>query len=363
MRTLRVSLRAAVTTLVAILLSGFLVPGAWGAPDDLEFSWELTPTGSAARLRGLDALGPNVAWASGSEGTVLRTTDGGATWDSVGPPGTEALQFRDIEAFDDMTASILSIGVGPDSRIYKTVDGGATWTLTFQNEEDAAFYDCMAFFDRRHGLALSDPVDGKFRIVATDDGGDSWHIVPDAGMPPALEGEFAFAASGTCLIAGPGRNAWFATGGGAEARVFHSTDRGMTWSVTSTPIPSSPSAGIFSVAFATVNHGLAVGGDFLAEDVAVDALALSSDGGASWELVPDDVAPGGYRSGSAWIPGLSRTAIVVGPSGSDVSVDGGRTWSLFDDGSFDSVDCGQRGGCWASGEAGRVARLVVERAP
>ena len=55
---------------------------------------------STARLRGLSAVSERTAWASGSAGTVLRTTDKGATWQSVGPPGTSALQFRDIEAFD-----------------------------------------------------------------------------------------------------------------------------------------------------------------------------------------------------------------------------------------------------------------------
>ena len=127
-----------------------------------------------------------MVWASGSVGTVLRTTNRGATWQSVGPPGTSTLQFRDIEAFDAQNAVILSIGTGTDSRIYVTSNGGATWTQTFTNAEPAAFYDCMTFFDRRHGLALSDPVDGKFRILATDDGGLSWHIVDGrhaAGAP------------------------------------------------------------------------------------------------------------------------------------------------------------------------------------
>ena len=104
---------------------------------------------------------------------------------------------------------ILSIGTGTDSRIYVTSDGGASWDLTFQNDDPNAFYDCMAFFDRKNGLALSDPVDGEFRILATNDGGQSWDVV-DADMPPALPGEFAFAASGQCLVAFGGRHAWFA---------------------------------------------------------------------------------------------------------------------------------------------------------
>src|SRR6185312_10192171 len=106
-----------------------------------------------------------------------------------------------------------------------------SWTSAFVNQDANAFYDCMTFLDRRHGLALSDPVDGKFRILATGDGGRSWRVLPSAGMPAALTGEFAFAASGTCLVSAGGK-AFFATGGGAAARVFTSRDGGLRWSVT-----------------------------------------------------------------------------------------------------------------------------------
>ena len=337
---------------LTIALAGVLLATAQaGAPT---FEWQLTPTGSAARLRGLSAVSKNVAWASGSLGTVLRTVDGGDTWQSVGPPGTSALQFRDIEAFDANRAVILSIGTGTDSRIYTTSDGGANWDLAFQNEDPNAFYDCMAFFDSKNGLALSDPVDGFFRILATSDGGASWDVV-DADMPAALAGEFAFAASGQCLVAFGGKHAWIGTGGGAESRVFRTTDRGLTWDVSTTPIPSGPTAGIYALAMRSPRHGFAVGNDFLVPDSNPDNLALTGDGGVNWALA--DEVPGEYRSGATWVNG--RIAIVVGPTGSHVSLDMGLTWQPFDDGSFDTVDCATPVACWASGEQGRVAYLVM----
>ena len=319
------------------------------------YSWHLTPTGSDARLRGLAAVSSDVAWASGSAGTVLRTTDRGATWSQVGPPGTQDLQFRDIEAFDANRAVILSIGSTTDAfRIYVTSDGGRTWALTFVNTDPNAFYDCMTFFDEKRGLALSDPPDGqKFRIIATNDGGRSWHVVDPAGMPPALPGEFAFAASGQCLTS-KAHTAWFGTGGGAQARVFRSGDRGQTWTVSPTPIASGPTSGIFALAFKDENHGLAVGGDFLAPTASPDNFAKTGDSGRSWALVPG--APAEYRSGATWVDG--HTALAVGPSGSDVSTDHGTTWTRFDSGSFDTVDCATPNACWASGEQGRVAYLV-----
>jgi photosystem II stability/assembly factor-like uncharacterized protein len=343
--------RRRLTYALAVAAAAAVTTGAGAAVRG--YDWELTQTGSTARLRGLSAVSDDVAWTSGSLGTVLRTANGGAGWQDVSPPGASALQFRDIEAFDEDHAVILSIGTGTDSRIYVTADGGATWALTFTNNDPNAFYDCLTFFDQKRGLALSDPVDGRFRILATEDGGLTWQVV-DADMPPALAGEFAFAASGQCLVSDHGHSAWFATGGGAEARVFRSPDRGRTWTVSSTPIPSGPSAGIFALAFRGQEHGLAVGGDFAAPTNAPDGAVLSEDGGATWTLAAAE--PGEYRSGVAWVDG--HTAIAVGPSGSDVSTDGGATWSRFDDGSFDTVDCARPNACWASGESGRVAVLV-----
>ena len=341
---------------VAVLIAVFSLVAtsmAVASSGNRDYGWELTPTGSAARLRGLSAVSERVAWTSGSVGTVLRTTNKGATWQSVGPPGTATLQFRDIEAFDRDTAVILSIGAGTDSRIYRTTNGGQTWTLVFQNTEPTAFYDCMAWFDKHRGLALSDPVNGRFRILATTDGGRSWHVV-DADMPPALPLEFAFAASGQCITTAGGRDVWFGTGGDAVARVFHSGDRGQTWTVANTPVRSGPSAGIFALAFRDPRHGLAAGGDFFLETASPDAHALSNDGGASWSLATG--APDEYRSGAHWVTG--RDAIIVGPSGSDVTFDAGRTWQGFDDGSFDTVDCAGGYACWASGASGRVAFLT-----
>ena len=83
--------------------------------------WTPLSTGVAARLRGVSAVSDRVAWASGTNGTVLRTTDGGTTWSKLTVPGSEKLDFRDIDAVDDRTAYVLSIGSGELSRIYKTV--------------------------------------------------------------------------------------------------------------------------------------------------------------------------------------------------------------------------------------------------
>ncbi|KAI8631804.1 oxidoreductase [Xylariaceae sp. FL1651] len=323
-----------------------------------KLSWKLLNTGSQAQFRGLAPVSERIAWVSGTNGTVLRSTDGGKTWASVGPSLSAedaGLEFRDIEAWSADKAVILSIGEGTDSRIYLTKDGGASWTESFTNGETTAFYDCVAFASPDYGMAMSDPVDGKFRLIETLDGGETWRIVDSSGMVPALDGEFGFAASGTCIATTAGR--WYLASGGTDpGRIFRSTN-GHQWHVSNSSIAGGAAAGVFSVQFRDTNHGIAVGGDYEAPTGAVNNAAWSADGGVTWALATS--FPGGYRSGSSWVPGKCGMAIAVGPTGSDFTLDSGRTWHGFDNGTFDSVECLEGNVCWASGQNGRVARILL----
>jgi photosystem II stability/assembly factor-like uncharacterized protein len=326
------------------------------------YAWHDTATGTTAHFRGLSAESATTAWVSGytptdpAVGVVMRTTDGGATWQDVSPPGAVGLQFRDIEAFDASTAVAMSIGDNPtDFRMYVTHDGGQSWDITFVNAEPKAFYDCMTFFNSKRGLAISDPPDDvHFRVIATDDGGMSWHVT-GLQMPDAA-GAYGFAASGQCLTSDHGHRAWFGTGG-SEASVFRSNDRGVSWTKAPTPMLFGTFAGISGIAFNGQQRGIAVGGDFTLPTASPDSFARSFDGGSTWSLVPG--APSDYRTGITWVHG--HTAIAVGLSGSDVSSNFGATWTRFDDGSLDTVDCANPTACWASGANGRVAYLVRTR--
>ena len=320
-------------------------------------SWTLLPISNSNRFRGLAPISSSTAYVAGTNATVLRTTNGGKIWTDVTPAlsvnETLALQFRDIHAFNRHHAVALTIGEGDLSRIYSTHDGGASWTATFTNTDPAAFYDCIAFANATYGLALSDPVDGAFRLLETHDAGDSWRVVDDANVPPALAGESAFAASGTCIEAAAGR--WYvASGGVSPGRIYRSSDA-KSWNVTSSTLSGSAASGVFSVRFRDAKHGVAVGGDFEHPDATNGTIAAwSDDGGATWQ--PACTPPGGYRSGAAWLSRKGKGVVVaVGPTGSDVSVDGGKNWRTFSNASLDAVEC-VKGACWASG-VGIVAKL------
>src|SRR6266850_606363 len=258
-------------------------------------------------LRGISVVSPSIVWASGTRGTYLRTADGGATWEVGHVPDAESLDFRDVQAFSADTAFLLAAGPGEQSRIYKTTDGGKTWTLQFTNKDPKGFFDCMAFWDKDHGIAVGDPVNGEFQLIKTENGKD-WKPVPAANLPSAIEGEGAFAASGTCIAVEGKKNVWFVTGGSA-ARVFRSQDAGETWSVAETPIVhGTASAGIFSVAFRDQKHGVIAGGDYKEPNKDVASVAITSDGGKSWKM--SRLTPQHYFSAISFLPSERRVVAV-----------------------------------------------------
>ncbi|KAI4935929.1 hypothetical protein J4E85_001256 [Alternaria conjuncta] len=299
-------------------------------------SWTLTPTNSTQQFRGLSPVDEKVLWVSGTSGTILRTSNSGRTWVDVSPQfvseNASDFQFRDIQAFSKKNAVALSIGEGNLSRIYKTDNGEG------------------------HGVAMSDPVDGKFRLLETWDGGAHWSIVSNKTMPPALDGEFGFAASGTCIEAAAGR--WYIASGGVDpGRIFYTTSDSVShgWQVANSSISGGAAAGVFSVRFRDTRHGIAVGGDYEQPTASNNTASWSNDGGVSWRKA--DSFPRGYRSGVSWVPGRRQTAVAVGTSGSDVTIDGGRNWVPIGNGTFDAVECVESDVCWASGSGGRVAKL------
>jgi mannobiose 2-epimerase len=327
--------------------------------------WSTLSTGTESRLRGLCVVSDKVVWASGANGTVVRTVDGGTHWTTAVIPDATDLDFRDVHAFDDQRAFLLSIGKGENSRIYQTVDGGASWNIRFHNRDPKVFLDAIEFWDAGHGIAVGDPVDGRFTILTTEDGGASWSKPPQAEMPAALAGEGAFAASGTCLVVQGNRNAWFGTGGADVGRVFRSTDGGRTWTVHPTPIPAgNASSGIFSLAFWTASAGVAVGGDYKRPELAARIVATTSDGGRLWTC-PEGHGPGGFRSAVVSAQASSRPALIppvliaVGPTGSDLSTDGGIRWAPLGNSGFHAAgSAGSTAGCFAAGEGGTIARFT-----
>ena len=333
--------------------------------------WIKQNVNTTASFRGLSVVNEKIVWASGTGGTVIRTVDGGKTWDVMTVPGAEKLDFRDIEAFDANTAYILSIGNGESSRIYKTVDGGKTWQPEFTNDNQKAFFDAIACFDRETCFAMSDPVDGKFVLIKRSPGVNSrigirtpkWLPLDNSALN-AKQGEAAFAASGTCLIT-QGKSNLFLVTGGSAARVFRSTDRGVTWSVAETQIVrGTTGSGIFSIAMYDGRNGVIVGGNYEKPDESESNLGFTSDGGQSWR---SGSGLTGYRSGVAYVDlehqfgkySDEGMLIAVGTNGTDLSIDLGKTWKSLGKDSCNSVQAKGKSAVWAVGPNGFVGVLPI----
>jgi photosystem II stability/assembly factor-like uncharacterized protein len=343
-----------VTAVVAATALSVSMAGAAIAAAPQPPSWHLVASAGAATFRSIAPVSRSTVWLGSDSGTVVRTTDGGRAWADVSPSDTAGLHVRAINAWDARHAVAMTAGPGRASRVYLTSNGGGSWVMTFQAQNPSAFFDDMAFADAQHGLIVGDPIDGKFHVLRTSDGGAHWITLPRSGMPPAQPDEYGFADSGT-TVSYLGHDAWFGSGG-SVSRVWHSADDGLTWDVTPVPIQhGSPNgtAGVYGLAFRTRYSALVVGGNFLVPNRTSGVAARLVDG--IWRSPADP--PGGTRFAAAWIPASPATAISVGINGSDVTIDGGRVWTQFDDRAFNTVGCAPDGGCWAGGNTGDVAKL------
>lgn len=344
----RAAPRALVTLITLAFASGTLATA-------LAAQWTSLPSTTTASLRGLSVVDGRTVWASGTKGTVVRTTDGGATWAVHAVAGAEAFDLRSIHALNARDAVVAST----NGRIYRTNDGGATWMLEYQASDTTVFLDAIDFWDGQHGMALGDPMQGRFFLLLTRDGGDTWHEPPLDQRPVASPGEAAFAASGSSLLlqgSADSMVAWIGTGGGA-ARVHRSVAKGTSWIAYDTPIrQGGASEGIFSLAALPGGGFVAVGGHYAQNDSTRANAAMSRDG-VRWQLITPR-GPRGYRSGVAFarVNG-AIVGIAVGPGGSDISRDAGVRWAAFDTAGYHAVRASPDGIFYASGSGGRLARF------
>ena len=318
--------------------------------------WPVQHTGPDVELRGIAVRDESHAWASGAKGTLLRTKDGQG-WEGLSVPAAEDLDFRDMEAPSAGAVVLMSAGPGDKSKIFVSADGGDHWKLAHTNPDEKGFYDAIAFFDEKVGLVVGDPVGGRFVVRRTEDAGATWSDVAGQEMPPALEGEGAFAASGTCLTALDGRSdAWFVTGGARASRVFHTADRGKTWTVAESPVKAAnASSGLFSVAFVDPMAGFVVGGDYKQPTLAALNGARTEDGGKTWIAAP--IGESGFYSAVRGVPLTNGELVAVGPPGSARSTDLGRTWKKIDDTPLNAAAfAGPRAG-WGAGPKGTIVRI------
>jgi photosystem II stability/assembly factor-like uncharacterized protein len=293
---------------------------------------EILQQGNPTSIRGLSVVDDKTAWVSGSNGTIAITNDGGKTWNWMQVKGFEKADFRDIEAFSAKKAIIMSSGM--PALILKTIDGGNNWQVKYRNNDSTYFFDAMDFSDEEYGYILGDPINGKFLLMQTKNNGDTWE--PFKYMPDAFPGEAAFAASGTCLRVDSQNNINIVTGGSQSRWLILIDDKLVPGQWISSDLPlvhGKSSQGAFSLA--DEDGSIVVGGDYQRDrlnDSVATYFFYTNQEHAKGKFMLANKPPSGFQS---CVEHISRnTLLSTGTSGSNITTNGGQTWTKLDDTSF-----------------------------
>jgi len=308
--------------------------------------WTEYPTGQPAASTGINSMSivdANVTWLSMACGTTgcttirrySKTTDGGLTWSTgvidLGASST-SLQVSNIHG---VSADVAYVSVSPRAGesaiggVWKTSNGGSTWErqTTASFNDGASFANVVYFWNENEGMCMGDPVGGYFEIYTTTNGGTNWTRVPSSpAIVPVNDLDYGLTDQFTVT----GNTIWAGT---TTGRILKSSNRGVTWSVSQSPIPDFGGglAGDESgcLAFTSETNGILTTSDW--------QLFQTTDGGATWG--PSLVWEGILRNFDvAAIPGLPNTYVSTGEDldsgvtrGTSYSVDGGQTWVDIND--------------------------------
>ena len=318
-------------------------------PDSFSlFVKSLNTNDTLVHYRGLHQLG-NAFFISGTDGKILIKT---FQLEQIELFQAKYTDLRDIHVLSD--SSILVMGIASPGHIWKIKKGEKAWRKVYSNMDSLVFMDGMDFWNDSVGLVYGDPLSGFHFILKTIDGGENWSRIPQENIPENLEIEAGFAASGTGIVCKENGTAYIGLGGN-KARVLISKDFGENWSIVETPLlHGSGSKGIYSIAFKDELNGVAVGGNW--ENPECDSSKVyTNNGGETWYLsegIQD------FRSCVTYIQ--DDTYISTGTSGTDISYNGGKSWSLLDSIGFNAILINPDLHGVAVGSFGRIAEVELQ---
>jgi photosystem II stability/assembly factor-like uncharacterized protein len=294
--------------------------------------WTAQPSNISAGLfiQFLDAVDTNVVWGLAADPAsqltpvqeFTKTVDGGALWIANPINNATGLSPSGIYGLNADTAWVAMFdGSAGGGKILKTIDGGTNWTWqpTAVFAPPAGFPNFVHFFDADNGICQGDPNGGYMEIYTTTDGGANWVRTPQANIAPHLPGEFGITSVYTTF---GDSTMWFGTNLG---RIYKTIDRGLNWTVASTPY-----SGLYigDIAFRDANNGIASNGSAGASP----DLIRTTDGGATWTLAAANTANIPNKVFS-YVPGTDSTYFLSSPQlggGTAFSLDDGNTWVPVD---------------------------------
>lgn len=316
-------------------------------------------------FRGLAPLNDTVCWVSGSKGTVLKTENGGLSWDTISPAGFATKEFRDIHVYSHTHAIVMSSG--DSAVILRTRDGGKSWQTVHSNDRPGVFYDAMDAFGPFVAV-IGDPYKHQdsnylvFDIQYSCDSGETWACEKfKKRWERAEEGEALFAASGTNIVLDRitvkgGRKTFnpldlyytFVTGG-LVSHFFRSGKKNEL------PFDTCASCGAYSHARTYEYQIVIVGGNYLKPDQREKTCVYYDREEKSFLLA--HTPPYGYRSSVANKFG-SDLWVCTGTNGTDISKDDGKTWSPLPLEGYNSCAF-SKNFLWLCGDKGRVLRALI----
>ena len=267
-------------------------------------SWQFqNPQPQGNDLKAVSFYDRNNGWAVGAIGTILRTTDGGTSW-QLQNAGTTGYLYA-VAALSPTTCLV----GGPAGLIFKTTNGGSSWTQISTNISYGYMSFCFVNSNVGYAVALLGGTVSK-----TTDGGNSW-ININTGFAQALyDVSFSDVSSG-----------WIAGGSGfygSPSFMARTTDGGANW--TQQTVPTS--YGFYGVC-AMDSLGWAVGYD--------GVILRTTNGGKAWttsvagNVLTYDLNSVSFRryKGYRGSPD-SLVGVAVGANGTTfMSRDGGITWT------------------------------------
>ncbi len=309
---------------------------------------QLLTSGTKTSMRGLSVVDDKTIWVSGSNGMVGISTDSGNTWKWTTVKGFEKKEFRDVEAFNDKTAIIMSIDT--PAYILKTTDAGENWKVVFEDHTNGMFLDAMEFWNEQNGIVIGDPIGGKFFIAKTFDAGNTWRAVPDMFRPVADSGEACFASSGTNIRQLDKSEPVFISGG-MSSNVFI-RDKKINIPI----IQGKETTGTNSIAVRNSKIMMMVGGDFMTTDSTTKNCVFTNDGCKTWHF--PTIPPHGYRSCVEWLE--KQNWITCGLNGVDYTTDDGKTFTWISKDGYHVCRKAKNGtAVYFAGGGGRIGKLIL----
>lgn len=321
-RTLRYSTLALSFALSSVMSVG-VAQTSQAAVSASALSWYAQSSGTRARLDCVSFANARVGWAGGTAGTILRTTDGGATWKKqLSSTSRDIIWIQGVDA-DHAWAMDWRVTQWSPCRLLGTTDGGKTWRVLSTpkgiNRSDwAQFvsptkgYLTAGYANLKEALARK-----PTRLYVTSNGGTTWRALALNGFKGGEAHDFV--GTGTYGWSGPGPS------------ILRTGNAGRSWSAQRNPaVVSSKNAGVNALywieAFDKDTAWAQVGWGSSARIIG------TTNGGTTWRLLtrgwrhkPDFVS---RKMG--WCLANLEGARTIATAGGDVlsTTDGGKTWSV-----------------------------------